>query len=143
MEPTAHHYGITVSDLDRSIAFYRDTFGMEVVDRFEMEPDSFAQVLGVDDGRAEVAFLGGIGFRIELEEHADPELSVADLADPDDVGVPHVCLEVDDVDAFYREYEDDVTFVSPPGQASDSGATICYLRDPDGNLVELIESPSA
>ena len=143
MEPRAHHYGITVSDLDNSIEFYRNFFGMDVADRFEMNPDAFANLLGVDDGRAEVAFLSGTGFRLELEEHAGSTTTVNDEAEPNDVGYAHLCLEVADIETFYRGFKDDIDFVSEPGQASDSGATICYLRDPDGNLVELIESPSA
>lgn len=143
MEPRAHHYGITVSDLDRSIDFYRDTFDLELADRFSMQPEAFSELLGVEDGRAEVAFLDGAGFKLELEEHAASTTNVNDVTEPDDVGYPHLCFEVDDIQAFYRRFESDVEFVSPPGQASDSGATICYLRDPDGNLIELIESPSA
>ncbi|QLG49992.1 VOC family protein [Natrinema halophilum] len=143
MDPTAHHYGITVSDLDRSIAFYRDVLGMTVADRFSMDPDRFGDLLGVDDGQAEVAFLDGFGFRLELEEHAKPNGNVNERTTPSDVGYPHLCLEVDNIEDAYRSLRDDADFVSPPGQASESGAKICYFRDPDGNLIELIESPSA
>lgn len=143
MEATAHHYGITVSNLERSIEFYTEILGMRVVDRFSMDPDRFGELLGVENGRADVAFLEGIGLRLELEEHANASANVNERTTPSDVGYPHLCLEVDDVRETYRSLESDVDFVSPPGSASESGATICYFRDPDGNLVELIESPSA
>lgn len=139
---TAHHYGITVSDLDESIAFYRDVFGMDLLDRFSMDAEAFSELLGSTTTGAEVAFLDAGGFRLELEEHANANVNVPASTEPVDVGVPHLCLAVDDIQAVYETHED-IDFVSAPGSASDSGATIVYLRDPDGNLVELIESPSA
>jgi len=139
---TAHHYGITVSDLDESIDFYRDVLGMELLDRFSMDPEAFSGLLGAETTGAEVAFLDAGGFRLELEEHANAERSVGELTDPSDVGVPHLCLSVDDVQNVY-EQRSELDFLSAPGSASDSGAVIAYFTDPDGNLIELIESPSA
>lgn len=134
-----HHYGIVVSDLDRSIRFYRDVLGFELERRFEADPDAFGELLGVGRTRAELAFLDGGTAKVELEAHEGSDVRVADVADPTDVGRPHLCLEVEDIEAVYREHVDDVDFVTPPGRASDSGAVIVYLRDPDGNLIELIE----
>lgn len=136
-----HHYGITVSDLERSVQFYRDVLGMEVTMRLDTDPASFGELLGVDRATAEIVFLEGGGLRLELESHEEAESAVADQHTPNDVGVPHVCLSVPDIQAVYEEYEDAVDFVSPPGTATDSGAIIVYLRDPDGNLIELIELP--
>lgn len=139
---SAHHYGITVSDLDESIAFYRDVLGMELLDRFSMDPAAFSDLLGAETTGAEVAFLDAGGIRLELEAHTNADRSVGDLTDPADVGVPHLCLAVEDIHEVY-ETRSEIDFLSPPGSASDSGATIVYFRDPDGNLIELIESPSA
>jgi catechol 2,3-dioxygenase-like lactoylglutathione lyase family enzyme len=45
---SAHHYGVTVSDLDRSLAFYRDRLGMEVVDRLSLDGDAFGRFVGTN-----------------------------------------------------------------------------------------------
>lgn len=138
---TIHHHGVVVSDLERSIRFYRDVLGMEEVTRFATDPERFGPLLGVAGGAADVAFLDADGFLVELEEHADSARNVNE-GSADDVGVSHLCIEVDDIGATYKELADDVEFVSPPGRASDSGAVIAYFTDPDGNLIELIESPA-
>src|SRR5271157_248320 len=43
---------VTVSDLDRAEAFYRDGLGFETVGRGEMAGDGFAHLVGLRDGRA-------------------------------------------------------------------------------------------
>jgi len=48
-------------------------------------------------------------------------------------------VRVDDVGAFYEELPGDVETVSEP-QTTESGATICFVQDPDGNLIEVIEA---
>lgn len=138
-----HHFGIAVSDLEASVAFYRDVLGMSETMRLETDPESFGELLGVDRATAEIAFLEGGGMRLELESHAEAETTVAEETTPNDVGVPHICLAVDDIQAVYEEHAETVDFVSPPGTATDSGAEIVYLRDPDRNLIELIELPPA
>lgn len=139
MMGSVHHHGVVVSDLDRAIEFYRDVLGFELERRFKSDPEAFGRLLGVERTSAELAFLDGGNVKIELEEHETSERNVSDLTTPTDVGVAHLCLEIDDIEAVYREHVDDVEFLTPPGRASDSGAVIVYLRDPDGNLIELIE----
>jgi catechol 2,3-dioxygenase-like lactoylglutathione lyase family enzyme len=140
---TGHHQGIVVSDLDRAVEFYRDVLGMEELFRLSTDPEPFGELLGVDhDAPAEIAFLdAGGGMKLELEAHDSGTTNVNDAADPTDVGYPHLCLEVDDIEAVYEELEEHVGFLSQPGSATESGATIVYFRDPDGNLIELIEFP--
>ena len=141
MMGSVHHYGLVVSDLDRAVEFYRDVLGFELERRFEAQAESFGELLGVERAPAELAFLDGGNVKLELETHETSEVSVSDITTPTDVGVPHLCLEVDDIEAVYREYSDVANFLTPPGRASDSGAVIVYLRDPDGNLIELLELP--
>jgi len=136
-----HHYGVVVSDMDRAVDFYRDVLGFAERERFPTDPERFGDLLGVDSGAADVAFLDAGGFLIELEAHEGSERNRNDGAN-DDVGTPHLCLAVADIEAAYEDLRDDAAFVSPPGKASESGATIAYLTDPDGNLIELIEDPA-
>ncbi|WP_435183625.1 VOC family protein [Halobellus sp. EA9] len=136
MEPTAHHVGLTVSDLDRALAFYRDTFDLEVLSRFSVGGDAFATGVGVDGARADFAHLDAGGARLELvsydstgEPEGEPRIDTA--------GAAHVGLVVDDVEACYESLPDDVETVSDP-QTTESGTTIFFVRDPEGNLVEVL-----
>lgn len=59
-----------------------------------------------------------------------------------DQGYGHWALEVDDVeDAFVRIVESDGQPIWPPADAVEPGARFAYVKDPEGNLIELIQSP--
>jgi len=66
--PPVHHVGLTVADLDRAVAFYRDGFGLEVLDRFSVGGAAFATAVDVPDAAASFAHLDGDGVRVELVE---------------------------------------------------------------------------
>lgn len=133
----AHHVGITVSNLERSVEFYRETLGLELLDRFTVSGEAFATATGVDDASGRFAHFDADGVRVELVEY-DPEGTPRSEGTVDRPGTKHLALAVDDVDAFYRTIADDVETVSDP-QTTESGTRILFLRDPEGNLVELLE----
>jgi catechol 2,3-dioxygenase-like lactoylglutathione lyase family enzyme len=133
----AHHVGVTVSDLDRAVAFYRDTLGLPVLARFSVGGEAFATGVGVDDARADFVHLDAGGARIELVAY-DPEGDAADVGPVNRPGTTHVGLSVDDVEAVYESLPDGVETRSPP-QRTESGTKILFLSDPEGNLVELLE----
>jgi catechol 2,3-dioxygenase-like lactoylglutathione lyase family enzyme len=167
-DPTVHHAGLTVSDLDRAVAFYTETFGLTVVDEFAVGGDAFADAVDVAGASASFAHLAatdspvgddpsdptaagddptaagddptaaGDGTRIELVEYApagDPTGATA-LNRP---GAAHVALAVDDVESFHASLDADVETLSPP-RTTESGTTISFVTDPDGHLVEVLET---
>ena len=146
MGPRFHHAAISTPDLDRAIGFYRDLLGFETVAEFAWPPGTRAadEVMGLRDssGRAAMLRLGDV--RLELFQFATPVPRSADAARPVcDHGITHLCLQVDDVD---REYERlralGVPFSSAPRKVG-PGTRATYGRDPDGNVVELLEERSA
>lgn len=135
----AHHYGVTVSDLETSLAFYRDRLGMEVVDRLSFDSAAFGRFVGVEGVDVDIVFLDADGCMYELLEYRSPPGgNVNEGASNNDVGAAHFCLEVDDVAAVYDDLHEDTTFVSEPQELS-TGATVAYAKDPDGNVVEFVE----
>jgi catechol 2,3-dioxygenase-like lactoylglutathione lyase family enzyme len=134
---TAHHVGLTVSNLDHAIEFYRETLGFDIVSRFEVGGEAFATAVDVDGASGTFAHLDADGVRIELVEY-DPEgtASTSALNQP---GACHVGFAVEDVDAFVAELPDSVETVSEP-RTTESGTRIVFLRDPDGNRIELLEA---
>ena len=71
-----HHHGFTVSDLDRSIPFYRDLLGLELVRVSERRNlPSYDQIIGHDDIVLHVAILRHPvnGFLLELCKYDNPK----------------------------------------------------------------------
>jgi catechol 2,3-dioxygenase-like lactoylglutathione lyase family enzyme len=140
MTYTADHQGVNVSDIDTALEFYRDTLGFEVDMRIPMS-DVQSDIVGVEGIEGELAFVDTGGFSIELIAYSNPDNeNIHEQSSGVDVGVTHLCFEVEDVNERYDELASDVEFVNSP-QTVENGAQIAYARDPDGNYIELIEFP--
>ena len=144
---TLHHTGYTVSDLDRSLAFYRDLLGCEVIATQEKEGGYLAAIVGYPDAHVRMAHLRvpGGDHVIELFEYLTPAGDRA-AVEPRNVGASHLCFVVTDLQAVYNALlEQGVTsFVSPPVEVDtgiNRGGLGIYLRDPDGITVELFQLP--
>lgn len=140
---TAHHYGVTVSDMAEVLPFYRDTLGLDVVSRGHVESgtedsEKFEQFVGVDgEVDVEVVFLDAGGCQVELLDYHSPSGADAHGASNNDPGAAHFCLEVEDIDSLYEELRaDGVEFIYQPVTLS-KGVRVAYMFDPDGNIVEL------
>ena len=137
MQPTAHHFAVTVSNLDRAVAFYRDTLGLDVLSEFSVGGEAFATGVGVDGASAEFVQLDAGDARLELVEYT-PEGQTRAEPRLNQPGATHLGLEVADLDAVYEALPDGVETIAEP-QSTESGTRICFVRDPDGTLVELLE----
>jgi catechol 2,3-dioxygenase-like lactoylglutathione lyase family enzyme len=143
-----HHTGYTVSDLDRSVAFYRDLIGMEVIAEQEKRGGYLAEIVGYPDAHVRMAHMRvpGSGHVVELFEYLAPEGTRPDRIEPRDVGTAHLCFVVEDLPAAHRRLVDAgvETFVSPPVEVDtgiNTGGFGVYLRDPDGIVVEIFQPP--
>ncbi|MFC6823617.1 VOC family protein [Halopelagius fulvigenes] len=134
----AHHVGITVDDLDRSVEFYGDVLGFDVIDRFTVSGDAFATAVGVDGATGRFAHLDADGVRVELVEY-DPAGEDVPTEEVNHSGAKHLGFAVDDIDSFHESLPSDVETLSEP-QTTESGSRVCFLRDPESNLVEIIEA---
>jgi len=137
MEPTAHHFAVTVADLDRAVAFYRDVLGLEVLTRFSVGGAAFATGVGIDGASADFAHMDAGDARVELVEYS-PAGDARDESELNQPGGTHLGLEVDDLHAVYEALPDYVDPIAAP-QTTESGTRIMFVRDPDGTLVELLE----
>ena len=121
--PSVGQIHITVSDLDRSVAWYRDVLGLEHLFTVAGQP---------------MAFLDGGGVRLYLGAAEDPSFASR----------PLVYYRVDDLDTAWAEVTArGAERVSPPHLVNRSGDTelwMAFVRDPDGIAVGLmVERPSA
>lgn len=135
------HTGIVVSDMNRSLHFYRDLLGMEVWADFADNSVSVQNVTAVEGADIWMIKLkSGDSGSIELlqyRSHPQPRPAPKRSCD---VGVNHVALQVDDLDALYKKLQaEDIEFHAPPTISSDGGAKVTYCRDPEGVIVELVQ----
>jgi lactoylglutathione lyase len=143
------HGGITVTDMERSLAFYRDGLGLEVcIDRIANH-DYLRALTAVNSSEVRIVFLRvpNSDASIELLEHRGIE-RVPVRPRPCDPGSAHLCLLVDDIDTVHAG-------MAARGFLSRSGAPVtidagpftgsrrCFLQDPDGFLIELSQPPKA
>ena len=144
------HIGITVPDMEQATAFFVEVLGCELL--YEREPpadDTPRDRLGVPEGsRIEaVRFLRcANGANIELFEFYSPEQR-EDFPRPNDVGIQHLALYVDDLDAAVEHLRRrDVELMSGPnplpGPEAGEGNRFIYARTPWGLTVELISYPA-
>jgi catechol 2,3-dioxygenase-like lactoylglutathione lyase family enzyme len=143
-----HHTCYTVSSVDRSVAFYRDLLGCEVLATQEKEGGYLAAIVGYPDAHVRMAHLRvpGGSHVIELFEYLSPQGGHADV-EPRNVGASHICFLVDDLPAVYERLRDNgvTSFVSGPVEVDtgiNRGGYALYLRDPDGITVELFQPPT-
>lgn len=143
-----HHTGYTVADLDRSLHFYRDLLGMEVVASQEKKGGYLAAIVGYPDAHVRMAHLRvpGADHVVELFEYLVPAGDAAGTLEPKNVGASHLCFVVDDLPALYERLRSAgiESFFSPPVEVDtgiNAGGLALYLRDPDGIPVELFQPP--
>jgi lactoylglutathione lyase len=142
------HAGVTVRDMERSLAFYVEGLGLECVSRRPVEAAYIRRIVDVLDATSiEVAMLAFPGGEIVVELLAYAGCEREDgSARPCDPGSGHFCLFVDDVHAVWRNaLAAGGTPRSPEPIAIESGPYEggfgCYLTDPDGYSIELLQAP--
>lgn len=139
------HIGVPVKDLDTSLAFYKEIFGLEPEFVHTAEGRDLARAVDVPDAKLTFTFLQlGNTYLELLEYHTDRDENY-DLRNCD-VGAVHICFEVDDIQQTYQELlAKGVDVVAGPLFIEDgplTGYTFVYFRDPDGITLELFELPA-
>lgn len=140
---------IVVSDLDRSIGFYRDVLGFAVVSTAEHSGDELEQATGVFASRTLVATLLLGDERIELVQFLAPEgRQVPADSRSNDHWFQHIAIVVSDLDAAYAHLRaHKVRHASSGPQTlpdtipAASGISAFYFKDPDGHVLEVIHFP--
>lgn len=137
------YIAIRVSDLDRSLPFYRDLLGFKEISRFELEgPSPSAKLLGRDEVSVRARFLERDGTRIELQ-YLDLPAS-AELPRPRaQLGLSHIGLRISDFEKTVAKLVGGGAQLLEASRFShpDLGSEVVIVEDPDGVRIELIEMP--
>jgi len=145
----ADHTGITVSNLERSLAFWRDVLGFELSHTAHQTGEMAREITGVPGADLKIAVVKAPGgHKIELLEYlAPPERKPHVDLRPCDVGFVHVALIVDDLEAILSAIDASGWKGAGKPQTLQSGPNagkrVLYVRDPDGTTIEFMQPPLA
>jgi catechol 2,3-dioxygenase-like lactoylglutathione lyase family enzyme len=143
---SADHTGITVSNLERSLVFWRDVLGFELSHTAHQTGAMAKEITGVAGAEIKLAVLKAPGgHKIELLEYLAPSDRKRLALKPCDVGSVHVALLVDDLYAVLESITASGWKAAGKPQMLTSGPNadkrVVYVRDPDGTTIEFMEMP--
>ncbi len=143
------HFSFTVSDIEKSVIWYRDILGLELVNRQRQENEYTKKLVGMPDAVLEVARLRIPGVRLGASDHIlelvqyvvapGPIVSL----DTNSPGIAHFAFLVDDIiERFNRLKNLGVSFRNPPvtiTEGTNRGGLACYFHGPDGETLEFLQ----
>lgn len=135
-----NHTGISVSDMERSLGFYRDIFEMEVIfDSDVPANEPLSKVVGMKAATGRVVWLRAGDTMIELWQWDQPSgRPLPEDYVPADKGVTHFAVEVDDVDALYQKVVAAGFHANVEPQDLGLHKTT-YIKGPDSEIIEILE----
>lgn len=140
-----NHTSFTVAHIDRAVAFWTGALGFRAASVSPRSGDWQGRVTGVPGARLMVAHFYGHGHHMEFIQYLDGAGERIRLQ-PNATGAGHVCFDVSDIEqAFERLIAAGAT---AQGEIADvttgalKGCRACYIRDPEGILIELVQPPA-
>ena len=124
------HVGISVSNMEASVEWYRKNLG------FEKKQDDYAPPL-----KARVCFIEKDGFELELFQYDDPKPIPEERKTPNTdlqtIGTKHVAFLTDDMQALKKGFVENGVDIAH--EVTLEGNAVMFVRDPDGVLIEFIQ----
>jgi catechol 2,3-dioxygenase-like lactoylglutathione lyase family enzyme len=140
MKPTFWHVGLTVTDLEKSVNFYRDIVGMAEGARTPSANTQFATLVNLPGATLTTVFLTLDGFTLQLLQYLTQSGKTLDLAH-NNIGSPHLSFFVPDAAAKYQSLTSGARVRVTSPLVTNAAGTIrsFYIADPDGVPVELVD----
>lgn len=143
------HIALVADDLDKMTCFYTQALGFEVKRRFEIKSGDFQKGVGVVGAAAKGAHLAIPNSDVEMElfQFIAPLSATKNSPLPaNHPGYRHIALVVGNLqDAYSKLKAKGIPFLSEPITIKEpkevAGFQFVYFRDPEGNIVELNQSP--
>ena len=135
------HVGVTVSDFDRFVQFYADVFGCRLVAVGDSDSERVRSFFGVDapEPRCKIGWLRAPGGGMLEIFHFEPGDDGAGEIVWNRPGLTHISFDVRDSYKWYDFLERRGVEIVSPVETSRHGHTFFFVKDCDGNLIELID----
>ena len=135
------HTGITVSDMESALRFYRDLLGLKVAKDFKEGGNYIDSISGLSGVRVWMVKLTvDDGSMVELLQYLSHPGKVPDNPQLCDIGRSHISFTVENLDCEYKRLKKiGVKFNRTPQISPDGKAKVVFCRDPEGNFIELVE----
>ena len=136
------HVGLGVRDLDRSLEFYRDFLGMEVLIEIDASDDRIGRIIGKPCARCRIVHLRrGEGVLELLQYYRPVGESIAAKTQQWDQGLIHMGFDVTDIHKHVEELKKrNIEFLGELVEFR-AGVWIVYFRGPDGEIIEFRQLP--
>ena len=139
-----HHVALSTPDLERCLSFYCGVLGgrqVGEVHSWETGNEIADRMTRLKDSAARYVFVSVGNVFLEIFEFLSPP--PADQSHKAcDYGLVHLCFVVDDIrEEYTRLKAAGMSFNGSPAEFSD-GSIFTYGKDPDGNIIELLEIPA-
>ena len=141
------HVGITVSDMDRALHFYRDLLGLQVVGDVTFAGEEADELTQEQNVTLRAVYLRSPddkkGAPIELLQFVSPLATGEPYPGIANPGITEVAFWVQDIEKIYADLKaQGVSFYSPPQlfELESYKVKAVYFRDPDGTTLELIQN---
>ena len=135
------HVGINVEDLAAAKAFFL-TLGLEVLGEMDVQGKWAERIIGLTDVRDTIVMMGipGGEANIELVQfHSPKDAQGLQPSFSNTLGLRHICLAVDDVEAVVATAKKHGAELVGEIQTYENVYKLCYIRGPEGIIVELAE----
>lgn len=134
------HTGIIVSDMNKSIQFYRDFLGLKVIQDFVDKSEYINKITGIKNGHAHFIKLkmpdSSVLELLEYPSHRTKPHNISII----NVGIAHIALRVKSTEDSYQFLKSKgIELLSEPVLSSEGIAKVFFALDPDGVRVELVE----
>ena len=143
------HFSFTVSDIDKSVKWYTDVLGLELVNRQRQNNEYTKKLVGMPDAVLEVARLSIPGVHHGASDHILELVQYVVTPGPivplktNSPGIAHFAFLVDDIlERFNRLSGLGVSFRNPPvtiTEGTNRGGMVCYFHGPDGETLEFLQ----
>ena len=134
------HIGIMVSDMEKSLKFYRDLLGLKIRSLVDEEGEYLDNMLSNKDVKSKIAKLYADNGNTLVELIMSKSHENKKARNFFTIGASHCAFTVDDLQKTY-EYllKNGVKFNAPPQSHPDGNAKVTFCKDPDGTPIELVE----
>ncbi|KON69757.1 glyoxalase [Peribacillus butanolivorans] len=135
------HVGVIVNDLSAAKEFFLD-FGLEVKGEWEMEGELMGYAVGLNDVKVACVGLGmpDVQTWIELIKFYTPS-DEKDIQQTfaNTLGIRHIAFTVEDIEAVVAKLKKKGTEIFSEIQQYEESYKLCYVRGPEGIILELAE----